>query len=92
MREFDLNQLSDFRDVFPELTQAQFETGMLYSMGITKKEIGMLRSVSYSVVKETLEDIKKRMGIYSLNQLLSIFQVRLVLYCLKNCILKESSK
>lgn len=31
-------------------------------MGITKKEIGMLRSVSYSVVKETLDDIKKGWG------------------------------
>lgn len=32
MRTFDLNQVAELKDVFPELTPVQFETAMLLSV------------------------------------------------------------
>lgn len=86
MRNFDLSQIAEFRYVFPELTTTeQLETAMLFALGISKKEIAMMRSVSYIAVEKMLEVIKYKFEFYSLNNLLSMFQVRLVFFALLHC-------
>ncbi|HGJ5857430.1 helix-turn-helix transcriptional regulator, partial [Arsenophonus nasoniae] len=83
MRMFDLNQVAELKDVFPELTPVQFETAMLLSLGMSQGEIADLRSVKYQVVNQTLEDIKVKLDFYSLNNLMTMFQVRLFIFALK---------
>lgn len=77
MKAIDIRQLKNLNDYFPELTPDQLETGMLFSMGIKKKEIAFLRSVTYSTVEKMLDTIKQKFEVDSLTQLLSIFQSRL---------------
>lgn len=89
MRTFDLNQVSALRVAFPELTRAQFETAMLFSIGLSKKEIAWVRSVSYQAVKKILEQVILKMKLYSLNHLFTLFQVRIVLYTMKGCVLQD---
>ncbi|BGI53617.1 MULTISPECIES: transcriptional regulator [Candidatus Hamiltonella] len=59
MRTFDFTSVSDLHDVFPELTSAQFETALLFSLGLTKKEIASTRGVSYPVVRDTFKRLKR---------------------------------
>ncbi|HGJ5866208.1 helix-turn-helix transcriptional regulator, partial [Arsenophonus nasoniae] len=73
MRMFDLTNVTELHDVFPELTPAQFETAILFCLGLSQGEIAHLRSVSYPVVNKTLEDIKVKLEFYSLNNLLAMF-------------------
>jgi len=92
MRTFDLISVSELHDVFPELTPAQFETALLFSLGLSQREIAHLRSVTYPVVNKTLEDIKMKLDFYSLNSLLSMFQVRLFIFILKGSVIKNIKK
>lgn len=69
--------------MFPELTPAQFETEILFCLGLSQGEIAHLRSVSYTAINQTLEDIKVKLNFYSLNNLLAIFQVRLFIFVLE---------
>lgn len=90
MRTFDVTQIEKFRDVFPELTTIeQLETGMLFSLGLSKKEIAKSRSVAYRTVEHSLEDIKAKYNLYSLHDLLSIFQIRLVFFSLLGSVVKK---
>ncbi|WGL98660.1 transcriptional regulator [Arsenophonus sp. aPb] len=77
MKTIDIRQLKNLNDYFPELTPDQLETGMLFSMGISKKEIAFHRSVTYSTVNKMLDTIKQKFEVGSLTQLLSVFQSRL---------------
>lgn len=88
MRTFDVTQVAEFRDVFPELTDTQFETAMLLSLGLTRKEIALQRDVSHLVVRDMLQDINKRMDFHSTSNLISMFHVRLVCFALKQCAIK----
>lgn len=88
MKAFDLNQIEYFKEIFPELTPEQLETALLFSLGLSKKEIAMMRSVSYTAVEKMLEVIKDKFEFYSLSNLLSVFQVRLFFFFLLNSIKK----
>ncbi|WP_339057816.1 helix-turn-helix transcriptional regulator [Candidatus Regiella endosymbiont of Tuberolachnus salignus] len=92
MRIFDLTNVSEFHQVFPELTQAQFETAMLFCLGLSQGEIAHLRSVSYSTIKQTLEDIKVKLDFYSINNLLAVFQIRLFIFVLTRCTIEHRTK
>lgn len=85
MITFDLNQVVELKDVFPELTPVQFKMAMLLSLGMSQGEIADLRSVKYQVVNQTLEDIKVKLDFYSLNNLMTMFQVRLFIFAFKGC-------
>jgi len=86
VKTFNLKQIKKFRKVFPELTTTeQLETAMLFSLGLTKKEIAALREVSYKAVEVMLDNIKKRCQVQSLNMIMSLFQVRLVFFVLSRC-------
>ncbi|WGM04078.1 helix-turn-helix transcriptional regulator [Arsenophonus nasoniae] len=85
MRMFDLTNVAELHDVFPELTPAQFETAILFCLGLSQGEIAHLRSVSYPAIKQTLEDIKIKLDFYSLNSLLAMFQVPLFIFVLEKC-------
>ncbi|HGJ5876958.1 MAG TPA: helix-turn-helix transcriptional regulator [Arsenophonus sp.] len=87
MRIFDLKKLAQLNHVFPELTPAQFETAMLFSLGLTKKAIAWSRNVSYPVARDTLQEIKNKLKFYSLSHLISMFHIRLVLFALYQCTL-----
>ncbi|WP_290608571.1 transcriptional regulator [Arsenophonus sp. ENCA] len=90
MRIVDVNQIEQFSNVFPELTtKEQLETAMLFSLGLSKKEIASARNVAYRTVEHSLEDIKARYDLYSLNDMLSIFQVRLSFLALSGCSVKK---
>ncbi|WP_342221016.1 transcriptional regulator [Candidatus Fukatsuia endosymbiont of Tuberolachnus salignus] len=86
MANIDITQFPELREVFPELTPVQFETAMLFSLGVSQKEISELRSISYKVVKQTLEAAKIKFEPRSLHGLLTIFHVRLVLFALQQCV------
>ncbi|WGL93971.1 helix-turn-helix transcriptional regulator [Arsenophonus nasoniae] len=77
MKIINIKNVETLRDYFPELTPDQLETGMLFSMGIKKKEIAFLRSVTYSTIDKILNTIKQKFEVDSLDNLLSIFQSRL---------------
>ena len=77
MKIIDIKNVETLRDYFPELTPDQLETGMLFSMGISKKEIAFLRSVTYSTIEKMLETIKQKYEVNSLSDLLSIFKTRI---------------
>ncbi|AWK15693.1 transcriptional regulator [Candidatus Fukatsuia symbiotica] len=85
MTAFDPTQFPELREVFPELTLIQFETAMLFSLGVSQIEISALRSVSYKTVKQTLAEAKNKFEPYSLHGLLTIFHVRLTLFALQGC-------
>ncbi|BGI53646.1 MAG: hypothetical protein HamCj_19990 [Candidatus Hamiltonella defensa (Ceratovacuna japonica)] len=86
MRTFDLKQIKKFQKVFPELnTTEQLETAMLFSLGLTKKEIATMRDVRYRTVEVMLDNIKKRCQAHSLNTIMTLFQVRLVFFALYGC-------
>ncbi|HGJ5856198.1 helix-turn-helix transcriptional regulator [Arsenophonus nasoniae] len=89
MTVFDPTQYPELRNLFPELTPVQFETAMLYALGLTKKEIAWARDVSYPVVRDTLQDIKNKFQFYSLSNLTSTFHIRLVLFAFYQCILPK---
>ncbi|WP_342220875.1 helix-turn-helix transcriptional regulator [Candidatus Fukatsuia endosymbiont of Tuberolachnus salignus] len=83
MAVFDPTQYPELRNLFPELTPVQFETAMLFSLGVSQKEIAVLRSISYKVVKQTIAEAKIKFESCSLTGLLTVFHVRLVLFVLK---------
>ncbi|WP_339057851.1 transcriptional regulator [Candidatus Regiella endosymbiont of Tuberolachnus salignus] len=83
MAAFDMTQFSEFREIFPELTPVQFETAMLFALGISQKDIAALRSVSYSAVKKTLFQTKNKFEPHSLYRLSTVFHVRFVLFVLQ---------
>ncbi|HGJ5879434.1 transcriptional regulator (plasmid) [Arsenophonus nasoniae] len=89
MTVFDPTQYPELRNLFPELTPVQFETAMLYALGLTKKEIAWARDVSYPVVRDTLQDIKNKFQFYSLSNLISTFHIRLVLFAFYQCTLPK---
>uniref|UniRef100_A0A3B0MHU2 Uncharacterized protein n=1 Tax=Arsenophonus endosymbiont of Trialeurodes vaporariorum TaxID=235567 RepID=A0A3B0MHU2_9GAMM len=60
MTVFNTTQYPELRNLFPELTSVQFETSLLFAFGIPKKEISLLRSVSYKVVKETIAEARNK--------------------------------
>ncbi|MBG6243443.1 MAG: transcriptional regulator [Candidatus Symbiopectobacterium sp. Dall1.0] len=82
---FDLSQIQEFRDVFPELTPVQFEISFLFSLGCSQKEISVLRSVAYRVIQREIAEAKSKFETQSLTGLLTIFHVRLVLFALSEC-------
>lgn len=92
MRTFDFTRVAELHVVFPELTSAQFETALLFSLGLSQGEISHLRSVTYPAVNKTLEDIKIKLDFYSLNSLLAMFQVRLFIFILKGGVIKNTQK
>ena len=80
---FDPTQYPSLRNLFMELTPVQFETSLLFSLGISQKEISTVRGVSYPAVKQSLSEAKNRFETRSLHGLLTIFHVRLVLFALQ---------
>lgn len=82
---FDLAEYPELRNLFPELTPAQFETSLLFSFGIPQKEISVLRSVAYRVVQREIEGAKSTFETKSLTQLLTVFHVRIMLFALSCC-------
>ncbi|ASX26900.1 helix-turn-helix transcriptional regulator [Candidatus Williamhamiltonella defendens] len=87
MRTFNFTRVSELHVVFPELTSAQFQTALLFSLGLTKKEIASTRGVSYPVVRDTLQEIKKKLQMFSLSHLIYLFHIRLVLFALHQTVL-----
>ncbi|EFL91126.1 hypothetical protein REG_1955 [Candidatus Regiella insecticola LSR1] len=85
MANIDITQFSELRNVFPELTAVQFETAMLFSLGLPQKEIALLRAVSYPAVKQALTSAKLKFEPRSLHGLFTIFHVRLTLFALQGC-------
>ncbi|WP_342221025.1 transcriptional regulator [Candidatus Fukatsuia endosymbiont of Tuberolachnus salignus] len=85
MANIDITQFPELREVFPELTPVQFETAMLFALGVSQKDIALLRSVSYPAVKQTLASAKLKFEPYSLHGLFTVFHVRLALFALKGC-------
>lgn len=85
MTAFNPTQYPELRNLFPELTSAQFETSLLFAFGISKKEISTLRLVSYRTVERLLDDAKAKFELASLTMLLTVFHIRLVLFALSNC-------
>lgn len=92
MRIFDLTNVSEFHQVFPELTQAQFETAMLFCLGLSQGEIAHLRSVSYSTIKQTLEDIKVKLDFIQSISYWQYFKIRLFIFVLTRCTIEHRTK
>lgn len=79
MTVFDPTQFAALRKVFPELTDAQFETAILFAVGFPRKEIAGLRVVSLSCIEHTLNIVKKKFSIASIGSLRNIILLRYLL-------------
>ncbi|WP_339056757.1 transcriptional regulator [Candidatus Regiella endosymbiont of Tuberolachnus salignus] len=79
MTAFDLTQCAVLRKVFPELTNAQFETAILFAVGFSRKEIAGLRVVSDSCIEHTLNVVKEKFNIASIGSLRNIILLRYLL-------------
>ncbi|PAU99147.1 hypothetical protein CBG25_20435 [Arsenophonus sp. ENCA] len=70
-------QLTRYKEAFPELAPEQLETAVLYAMGIPEKQIAYFKSATDITVRETLEKVKEIYETDSVNHLRAIFQVRM---------------
>ncbi|WP_415211610.1 transcriptional regulator [Sodalis sp. (in: enterobacteria)] len=84
MKMFDPAQHPELRNLFPELTPVQFETSF-FSIGCSQKEISVLCSVAYKVVKQAIAEAKSKFETQSLTGLLTAFHICLVLFALYGC-------
>ncbi|WP_334472815.1 transcriptional regulator [Arsenophonus sp. PmNCSU2021_1] len=75
MTVFDPTQYPELRNLFPELTPVQFEMALLFAFGIPQKEISVLRSVAYKVVRQTITEARMKFEPASLTGLLTVFHV-----------------
>ncbi len=91
MNIFNELNIDLLRPVFPELTHAQFETAVLFSLGIPQKKIALLRSVSYQAVNQSLNDIKSKLQCSTSGMLLAVFQVRIAIFLAQNIINRSNS-
>ncbi len=76
MANVDPTQFSALRELFPELTEAQFQTAVLFSVGFPRKEIADLRRVSNSCIEHTLNAVKEKLNIASISSLRAVFLLR----------------
>ncbi|WP_050747346.1 helix-turn-helix transcriptional regulator [Sodalis glossinidius] len=67
------------------MTPDQLEIAILLSLGLSQKEIAVIRGVAPKTIEIMLGTIKKKFDFPSLNNLLSLFQVRLVFFALSEC-------
>lgn len=89
MRTFDLKLIAPLREIFLELTTSeQLETAILFSLGLSKREIALTRSVAYRTVEDALDNLKGRFNVLSLHELRLVCHVRLVLYALCKGVVK----
>lgn len=82
MKIVDISQYPELRNLFPELTSVEFETSLLFAFGIPQKQISVLRSVNYRLVQRDIAAAKSKFETNSLNQLLTVFHIRLMLFAL----------
>lgn len=82
MKIFDPSQYPELRQLFPELTAVQFETSFLLALGLSQKEIAVIRAVSYKNVKQVINDSRAKFEPQSLTGMITVFHVRLVLFAL----------
>lgn len=75
----DFKGLVSLKKLFPELTTSQFEITILFCIGVSIKEISHYRSISYSCVDNTLNNVKEKYNIPNLNNLRLIFLLRFFL-------------
>lgn len=88
MRDFNSERLEIFSHLFPELSREEYETGMLYVMGYIEKEIARNFSSNCDSVKRTLNEVKKKFNVTSLDSVYSFFHMRLLVFLL-NVILES---
>ena len=66
------------RNVFPELSDKQFQVGMYYALGLTSHHISMLTDIRYEAIKKNLQRCKEALDLDHLELIRSIFLVRLL--------------
>lgn len=85
MTAFDPTHYPELRNLFPELTSTEFEISILLALGVPKKTISDLRSCHYMTVDQLANSAKSKFELNSLISLITIIQVRLVLFVLRKC-------
>lgn len=56
----DFTHSNRLRDVFPELSDKQFQIGMYYALGLTRHNISMLTDTRLDAIKRTCKVAKRR--------------------------------
>ncbi len=67
-----------FRNIFPELTDIQRETLILFCTGFSLKDIALYRSVSVQSATKTLSECIRRYDVPSREALRNVFLIRLL--------------
>jgi DNA-binding NarL/FixJ family response regulator len=80
MAIMDLTEFVHLRNIFPELTDIQLETLMLFSSGFLKKEIASRRCVTVQAVTKTLTECNRKFEISNKESLRNIFLIRVLIY------------
>lgn len=80
MAILDLTEFVHLRNIFPELTDIQLETLMLFSSGFLTKEIASRRCVTVQAVTKTLSECNKKFEITNKSSLRNIFLIRVLMY------------
>lgn len=68
-----------FSNILPELTLAQREIVMLFSVGFSVKKIAHMRNVSHFTVKNILTSAKNNLGVFSLDEIRSVVLLRVLM-------------
>lgn len=77
--ENDLQKCNSFSNILPELSLAQRETVMLFSVGFSVKKIAHMRNVSHFTVKNILTAAKNNLGVFSLDDIRSVVLLRFLM-------------
>ncbi|QCT18898.1 MarR family transcriptional regulator [Jejubacter calystegiae] len=71
------NNLNRFHKLFPELTPWQLEIIILYSSGLTQKEISEIKKISRQAVSKALNSCKNIYHLGNLESIRCVFLARL---------------
>lgn len=72
--------LSNCHKLFPELTVWQLEIIILYSSGLTQKEISDIKNISKQAVSKALNESKDRYHLETIQSIRSVFIARRLSY------------
>jgi DNA-binding NarL/FixJ family response regulator len=79
MTILDIAQFEAARHLFPELSETQCLVALLFSAGLSVKEIASLRDISPSTVNNTLSTVKEKFELPSLCGVRCVIMLRLML-------------
>lgn len=76
LSNLDMERLNS---IFPDLTQIQTQTVILYSCGLSREEVARIRNVSVPAVDKSLTACRRLFNVDSLAHIRAVVNVRLLI-------------